>query len=232
MNNANRCLEIMICVSIIAKSTDEYLEKIARANAIADMVELRLDLMESFRLKDIVRMIPKPVIATYRSKKEGGKGSADYSTRTRYLWDAIEAGADFVDVEYSMPLEVRQSFFQTPRPFGVIASTHLLTGTPDSEKLKFTLRKLAATGADMVKIVTQARAPEDNLRILDLIPMAQKMGIKIITFCVGPMGRISRVASPLLGACLTFASLEEGDESAEGQIPLTQMRAMLDILGR
>ena len=223
---------MMICVSIIAKSTDEYLEKIAKANAIADMVELRLDLMESLRLKDMVRRISKPVIATYRSKKEGGKGSADYSTRTRYLWNAIEAGADFVDVEYSMPLEVRHSFFQTPRPFGVISSTHLLNGTPDTERLIATLRKLAATGADVVKIVTQARAPEDNLRILNLIPMAQKMGIKIITFCMGPVGRISRVASPLMGGYLTFSSLEEGDESGEGQIPVTQMRTIMDILGR
>jgi 3-dehydroquinate dehydratase type I len=223
---------MMICVSIIAKSTDETLEKIAKANTVADMLELRLDLMESFCLKDIIRMASKPVIATYRSKKEGGKGSADYATRTRYLWDAVEAGADFVDVEYSMPLKIRQSFFQTPRPFGVIISTHLLNGTPDSEKLEVTLRKLAATGADMVKIVTRARAPEDNLRILNLIPLAQKLGIRIITFCMGPKGRISRVASPLLGSYLTFTSLEEGDESAEGQIPVKEMRKILDILGR
>lgn len=64
----------MICVPIIAENTDEALKKIARANKTADMLELRLDLMESFRLKEMIEMASKPVIVTYRSKKEGGKG--------------------------------------------------------------------------------------------------------------------------------------------------------------
>jgi 3-dehydroquinate dehydratase len=38
------------------------------------MLELRLDLMGSFRLKEMIEMASKPVIVTYRSKKEGGKG--------------------------------------------------------------------------------------------------------------------------------------------------------------
>jgi 3-dehydroquinate dehydratase/shikimate dehydrogenase len=44
------------------------------------------------------------------------------------------------------------------------------------------------------------------------------------------MGRISRIASPLFGGYLTFASLEEGEESADGQIPVTEMKRILDIL--
>jgi 3-dehydroquinate dehydratase type I len=220
----------MICIPIIAKNTDEALEKIVKASTLADMLELRLDVMESFRLEDIVPMASKPVIVTYRSRKEGGKGSADYGTRTRYLLNAIEAGADFVDVEYSMPLGFRQKFFQGNRSFKVIISTHILNGTPASEKLENILTRLAATGANIVKIVTQARTPEDNLRVLDLIPVAQKLGVKLVTFCMGPTGRISRIASPLLGGYLTFASLEQGDESADGQIPVTEMKKILDKL--
>ena len=220
----------MICIPIIAKNTDEALEKIVKANTLADILELRLDLMESFRLEDMLQTAFKPIIATYRSRKEGGKGSADYTTQTRYLLNAIEAGADFVDVEYSMPLGFRQKFFQGNRPFKVIISTHILNGTPASEKLENILARLAATGADIVKIVTQARTAEDNLRVLDLIPIAQRLGVKLVTFCMGPMGRISRIASPLLGGYLTFASLEQGEESADGQIPATEMKKILDRL--
>ena len=68
----------MLCIPIVARNTEEALDKIARANILADMLELRLDVMESFRLEDILPRASKPVIATYRSKKEGGKGSADY----------------------------------------------------------------------------------------------------------------------------------------------------------
>ena len=91
-------------------------------------------------------------------------------------------------------------------------------------------KELAATGADIVKIVTRARVPGDNIRVLGLIPIAQKIGIRIITFCMGPIGKISRIASPLFGGYLTFASLEKGEESADGQIPVTEMKKILEIL--
>lgn len=220
----------MICIPIIAKNTGEAVEKIARANPMADMLEFRLDMMESFRVEEMVRVASKPVIVTHRSIKEGGKGVADYETRTRYLLNAIEKGVDFVDVEYSMPLKFRRRFLEGQNSFGVIISTHLLDGTPSRKKLEDIFKTLAATGADIVKIVTRARAPEDNLRVLDLIPIAQKVGVNIIAFCMGPMGRISRIASPLFGGYLTFASLEAGQESADGQIPVIQMKDILKAL--
>ena len=79
----------MICIPIVARNTGEALVKIAKANTLADMLELRLDVMDSFRLEEMVRMASKPVIVTYRSKKEGGKGSVDYEMQTRHLLDAI-----------------------------------------------------------------------------------------------------------------------------------------------
>ena len=220
----------MICIPIIARSSEAALEKIMRANPISDMLEIRLDGMESFHLEDMLETASKPVIVTYRSKKEGGKGSAEYRTLTRYLLDAIKAGAQFVDVEFSMPLEYRERIFKGRGSTRIILSFHLLNGTPGQEKLEDMLEKMAARGADIVKIVTRARAMEDNLRVLNLIPMARRLGIQIITFCMGPMGRISRIASPLLGGYLTFASLAEGEESAEGQIPLIEMRKILNLI--
>ena len=66
--------------------------------------------------------------------------------------------------------------------------------------------------------------------MLELIPVAHDRGIKIIAFCMGPVGRISRIVSHLMGTYLTFASLEGGEESAEGQIPIKQMKEIVDIL--
>jgi len=216
----------------MAKTTDEALEKIARANALADMLEVRLDVMESFSLAEIIGASTKPVIVTYRSKKEGGKGSANDETQTRYLLMALEAHADFVDVEYSMPLQFRHKIFRSRGGSQIIASVHLLNETPSKEKLQKIFRRLAGAGADVVKIVTRARAPEDNVRVLELIPQAQKLGVKITAFCMGPMGQVSRVFSYLMGGYLTFASLEEGEESAEGQIPVTVMKKMLRLLAK
>jgi len=214
----------------MARNNAEALNKIEAATPLADMIEVRLDVMETFDLKGLITATSKPLIVTYRSKREGGKGSADYGTRTRYLMDAIEAGADFVDVEFCWPLEFRRELFQFKGSSGIIISAHMLKGTPSQERLQEIFRKMAATGADIVKIITLAKRPEDNLRILDLIPFAKEIGVKIIAFCMGREGRISRIACPLLGGYLTFASLDEGDESAAGQLPAEKLKTLLDFL--
>ncbi|HRR42321.1 MAG TPA: type I 3-dehydroquinate dehydratase, partial [Syntrophales bacterium] len=85
-------------------------------------------------------------------------------------------------------------------------------------------------GADIVKVVTTARTPEDNLKVLRLIPYARRKGLEIIAFCMGDKGRISRVASPILGSFLSFASLERGEESAPGQMTVDEMRLVLSLL--
>ena len=200
------------------------------AAPLADIVEIRLDVMETFSLNEIIGSAPRPVIVTYRTKREGGQGGADYGTTIQYLIDAVRAGADFVDVEYSLPLDYRSRVFQSVKSSKLIISTHLLYETSSQEKLEDIFKKMAATGADVVKIVTHAKEPEDNLRVLELIPMARNLHIKIIAFCVGPLGRISRIACHLLGGYLTFASLETGQESASGQIPVKEIRKILEVL--
>ena len=93
----------MFCIPIIAGDSTEALNKIARANTLADMLELRLDLMHSIDLREMIQASRKPVIVTYRSKTQGGQGSADPETSTEYLLSAIREGADFVDVELGSP---------------------------------------------------------------------------------------------------------------------------------
>jgi 3-dehydroquinate dehydratase-1 len=87
-------------------------------------------------------------------------------------------------------------------------------------------------GADLVKIVTWARTPQDNLRVLGLIADARREGIGLINFCMGPEGRISRIASPMLGSCLSYVSLRRGGESASGQLTITEMTKIMDVLRR
>ena len=214
----------------MARDTDEAIEKMEKAAEWADLFEIRLDVMESFDLERLIRSSPLPVLVTYRSVKEGGKGKADYSIRTHHLIKAMEAGADLVDVEFTMPLGFRELIWEHRRKSRLVLSIHLLNKTPSSEDLEKTFRKMAATGADMVKIVTRARSWEDNWRVLSLIPMAINTGVEITAFCLGPLGMISRVACPLMGGSLTFASLEQGQESAPGQIPAPEMNRMLEIL--
>jgi 3-dehydroquinate dehydratase type I len=110
-------------------------------------------------------------------------------------------------------------------------SLHNTLKTPERSRLDVTLKAMVATGADVLKIVTLARRQEDNLRVLELIAKARWLDTEIIAFCMGPLGRVSRIASTPMGAYMTFAALGNGEESAGGQIPVREMRDILTVLG-
>ena len=220
----------MFCIPIIARDTEEALEKIDRTAPFADMLEIRLDMMDSFDLHQIIQASRKPTLVTYRSENEGGRGSADPKSQTDYLLTAIHEGADLVDVELSLPREWRDKIFNANKGSDIVISTHRDSGTPLQDDLEKILRDSIDTGAHIVKIVTRAETHEDNLRMLQLIPMAHTLGVEIIAFCMGPMGRISRIFAHLMGSYLTFASLEEGEESAPGQISIHEMKKILEML--
>jgi 3-dehydroquinate dehydratase type I len=56
------------------------------------------------------------------------------------------------------------------------------------------------------------------------------MGREIIAFCMGEKGGLSRIAAPLLGSYLSYASLEKGAESAPGQFTAAEMKRILKVL--
>lgn len=217
----------MFCIPIIAPNTDEALKKIAEAAVQADVLELRLDLMESFDLSSMVETSKKPVIATYRTTREGGRGSDDPQTVGNILLRAIDAGAEFVDMELCLSDDWQKRILASKKDSKVIVSSHFLEGTPSSKKLNRVFQESVSVGGDVVKIISMAREWEDILRVLELIPTARKQGVQIIAFCMGNLGRISRVLSHLMGGYLTFTSLETGQESAPGQIPIKEMKALI-----
>lgn len=221
----------MLCVSLKARDNQEMISKMAQASPLAEYLELRLDTMEGFDLGSLLKQTAIPLIVTYRSRKEGGQGTAPYQIQAKLLMEAMEQGADFVDLEFSMPLEYREAVLRKKAKGKIIVSKHILNSTPHTKVLEELLMKMAATGADLVKIVTRAISLEDNLRVLNLIPTARRLGVQIIAFCMGKKGRISRIACVPLGAPFTYVSLNENEETAEGQISLKGMRQIFKELG-
>jgi 3-dehydroquinate dehydratase type I len=220
---------IMFCIPIIARDTEEALRKMAMAAPLADIVEVRLDLMNSFDLGPIISSSVRPVLITYRSEKEGGMGKDDPDTVAGYLVSAIKEGTNLIDLELGMPLTVRERILNARGGTKVIISTHINSGTPSRDELKRIFNKSVGAGGNIVKIVTRASRWDDNFRVLELIPEAREMGVDIIAFCTGPLGRMSRIFSLLMGAHMTFASIQIGEESADGQIPIIEMKELLEF---
>lgn len=226
----------MICISIVAPTTEAAVAQVERCSSLADCLELRIDQMADCDLEQLLakRRIDKPIIVTNRRVDEGGIFPGTERERIDLLKEAVALGADYVDIEArtDKPL-LRELTSHIKRHHGRtkwIISSHDFYGTPPTGVLKKRFDACAETQADIVKICTYTHTMADNLRVLGIIPYALKRGQAIIAFGMGDQGRISRVMAPLLGAAWGYASVEKGAESAPGQLTIEEMRLISKIL--
>jgi 3-dehydroquinate dehydratase len=54
--------------------------------------------------------------------------------------------------------------------------------------------------------------------------------IKIVAFAMRPLGFMSRILCPLVGGEFTYAAIEKGEESAQGQMTVSEMRRIYKMI--
>lgn len=204
----------MICTSIQNKETDQILE-ILRGQ---EMAEIRLDRC-ALEEEDIDRLFGEsdvPLIATCRMDEE--------ASAPDLLERAIMAGAKYADLEIEAPAAVGRRIRQACREYGtvLIRSYHNFTETPPLEVLLSLLDRARSFGGEVVKIVTTATSEADNDTIAALYQAAAPGSL--VAFCMGEMGKPSRLNALKLGAPFTYACLSEEDASAPGQWTVEAMR--------
>ncbi|MCL4429947.1 MAG: type I 3-dehydroquinate dehydratase [Chloroflexi bacterium] len=220
-----------ICVSILPKSDLEALNLIEKAEqAKADLIEVRLDCMETSRkLSDISASTKIPLIATNKLQSEKGFFAGTETERQQTLLNAAKNGFEYVDVDLSSPKHkeaISQLKLLGAKP---IVSYHKFDGALDVSAMEKVLDEEIASGASICKITTTAKQVEDNLPTLSFVSSASRKA-KLVCFCMGEHGKISRLLSPMFGAFFTFASLEKGNETAAGQMSINEMRATYSLL--
>lgn len=204
----------------------------------ADLVEWRMDKfagrISEEGLKSFLGTLsagPRlPVIATNRPVREMGEFEGPEDLRLGMLEEAAAAGAEWVDLEHGASTSDPAVF----RKIGskVLLSWHSPEETPDKKTLVKKLEAMSKSGADALKMATFARSNEDNLRVLELIPMAAaEFGVDLIAFCMGSAGRWSRVVCVFLGSPWTYAQFEGQAATAPGQFSVSEMRGLLRCLG-
>lgn len=206
----------MICIPITSNTVAEAIVDIKKAEKIADIIELRVDYISNPDLKILIESTQKPVILTNRKKSEGGLYEGDETERVKLLEDAIAFEADYIDIEYSTPEFLLEKLKKNKSKTRLILSYHNFQKVP--ENLHEIFDEMLQRDFDIIKLAVMANSIEDNLKIFEIIKKANRKHIKIIAFCMGEHGEISRILSPVFGGYMTFGSLSRGKESAPGQI--------------
>ena len=103
-----------------------------------------------------------------------------------------------------------------------------MTGTPALDEMKKIVRRQLKAGADICKVVTTAQEFGDNSTVLQLI--SEFPGVRLVSFAMGPLGYLSRVLCPLVGGDFTYASIKQGKESAPGQITVSELTKIYQMV--
>jgi 3-dehydroquinate dehydratase/shikimate dehydrogenase len=208
-----------ICVSVAEETTAGVIDRMADLSGIADLFEVRGDMVVDLDLLTILRAKTRPLLFTCRSAAEGGRWNDADTRRRMTLLEAVKRGFDYVDVEFRsefMDVVIEKS------GSGLVLSYHDLEGTPeDLDGLYF---RMCARGADIVKIAVTPRSIADVGRVMEFARQTARGGGKpLIAIALGPMGVITRILAGRFGAPFTYASAAPGAEAGAGQIPADVM---------
>ncbi|MFV0445849.1 MAG: shikimate dehydrogenase [Planctomycetaceae bacterium] len=211
----------MICVTI-GRTRHKMIvaEHAALVQRGARLVELRLDwLGRTPDLNKLLKGRPGPVVVTCRRPDDGGRWKESEDSRRMLLRQAIVMGAEYVDLEEDVAASIPR-YGKTRR----IISHHDFQKTPDN--LEEIHKRLCACDPDIVKLVTMAQSPADNVRLLKLVASSE---VPTVGFCMGEFGLASRLLCVKYGSPFTYATFSKDRILAPGQIPFDDMRSLYRI---
>jgi len=189
-----------------------------------DLVEVRLDTLRR-RLSLLDRALPgAPVrwLLTARHPAEGGAPGTAAGER-RALLERYWFCASALDVELRSAAALRD-LLERARVNGVrrIVSHHDFAGTPPLGALRKVVRQAAAAGADIVKIATHLRDPQD---LCTLLRLQASTAVPLATMGMGPLGKVSRLVLAAAGSRLNYGYLDR--PQVAGQWPAVELAQRL-----
>ncbi|MEO7276153.1 MAG: shikimate dehydrogenase [Vicinamibacterales bacterium] len=203
----------LLCVTAAAATMPELCR--ARDDAFAtggaDLVEMRLDHTDHPDVAAALAGRTGPVILTCRAPWEGGRFAGSEEERRRILEHAVQAGAEYVDVEAAAAFA--PALIASCGGRGIVVSRHQFDAPP--RDLASSYRDLRSRGAQVAKLAVAV----DRLR--DMLPLFElgRDDEPHVLLAMGAAGVASRVLAARLRNQWTFA----GDAVAPGQLPAERM---------
>jgi 3-dehydroquinate dehydratase-1 len=208
-------------MQIIACLTDPAQAAAAQAQG-ADIIELRFDLADSDpaeMVRQCKKVCPLPVIATFRSAREGGRYFGSPAEWAQKIAPVIPL-VDYVDVEqqYARDAGPAKTAGKT-----IIASHHASEMLP--LHVLFVLEQELRAYGDIPKIIVTPKNEDD---LIDLIAFTRAAKKPVCTGVMGASFRYARAILPLFGSELVYC--HAGVPTAEGQYSVEEFVALRKLL--
>ncbi|MBL9091854.1 MAG: shikimate dehydrogenase [Planctomycetaceae bacterium] len=210
----------LLCVTLAVEDPEQLLAEHARFAANGcKLVEYRLDFLPpTTDVSALVRRRPGPIIATVRLPRDGGRWKESEALRLDWLRKLQRENVEYIDFEPEAAQAVEREGLAKR-----IVSLHDFQATPTN--LAAEHARLAACGADVVKLAVMAQSAVDGFRVLKLVAAAN---VPTVAFCMGELGMASRVLLAKAGARFadhwTYAAPSDEAAVAPGQIGYERLR--------
>ena len=183
----------LVCATVTAPTLAEL--RAERDRARGDMVELRLDTVRDPDAAGALAGRRQPVIVTCRAAWEGGHFKGSEEERHSLLRQALDLGAEYVDVEWRAHFDDLLDGANARR---VVLSSHDFDAMPAD--LSDRARAMRGTGAAVIKIAGLATRLSDCLPLLEV---GRDGGAVLIA--MGEAGLATRVLAGRFGSAWTYA---------------------------
>ena len=194
-----------------------------RADLLADPAQVRVALTAVRAASSL------PLLLTYRSATEGGKGAGHGQGYEDYLASLLQLRLPVAAVDIEMACLASKALVAEAKAGGydVVGSCHDFTATPSAAQITQKLAQITAAGADIAKVAYMPRTAQD---VAALRHAAHDFAgayphQPLIAISMGQLGAPSRTD---LVNCLTFATIADGAASAPGQATIAHVRAWLE----
>lgn len=210
----------------------DLLKNLHSASKLSDCIEARVDNVHDFSMPPLLNQKIIPAIFTCYSKTSGGFFSGNENKRLKLLSSAITSGKfKYITIDIPDPFKISapvKSLLDLAliRKTGVILSHHNFKNTDDD--LETIYQRLNLFKPTIIKMVTYARNFSDNFKLFNfarkITSLNKFKNPKLISFCMGENGLVSRILYKKFGLFMTYASYKENTQTADGQIPFSRMK--------
>jgi 3-dehydroquinate dehydratase/shikimate dehydrogenase len=193
-------------------------------------LEFRLDFLDDpARGADSIRgfldQFPDTIVlATCRRHQNHGKFNGSVEQQLSILDRAVDAGAQAVDVEIETAEIAQERLHQFRGRTQVLVSYHNFEASPPLDVI---INRVMRVPADIYKVVTTARKPSDNMRVLSAARALPKH--KLVVLAMGELGFPTRVLSPVFGGVFTYAAPLCSEGTAAGQVTARMLRHLYRV---
>ncbi len=164
------------------------------------------------------------LLATCRRHQNHGKFNGSIEEQLAVLDLAVSNGAHAIDIEIETAEVAQDRLSQFRGRTFVIVSYHNFEATPPMDTV---VNRVMKVQADAYKIVTTARKPSDNVRVLAAAKALPKH--KLIVLAMGELGFPTRVLSPVFGGVYTYAAPMYAEGTAAGQVSSRFLRHLYRV---